>query len=91
MKQITEGTWVELQEEEKLPIRCKLATVVQPGNSYIFVNKRGMKVAEKSRLQLAGLLEKDQLRMIDESQVFDRALQSVISNLRELQRARPKA
>ena len=91
LKQITEGTWVELQENEQLPIRCKLATVVQPGDNYIFVNKRGMKVAEKSRLQLAGLLEKDQVRMIDESQVFDRALQSVIANLRELQRARPQA
>lgn len=90
LKALTEGAWVELSEGDGAPIRCKLATVTQPGHNYVFVNKRGMKVAEKNRLQLAGLLEKDCLRLIDESQVFDRALQSVISNLRDMQRNRPR-
>ena len=85
IRDITEGTWVEITSRET-PIRCKLATVTQPGLSYIFVNRRGMKVLEKSRGELAALIEAGQLKLIDESQVFDRALQSVIGNLRELQR-----
>jgi hypothetical protein len=89
IKAITEGSWVEIQEEGQDPLRCKLATVTQPGDNYVFVNKRGMKVTEKNRMQLAGLLEKDCLKLVDESQIFDRALQSVITNLRELQRNRP--
>lgn len=86
LKSITEGTWVEISEADKEPVRCKLATVTQPGHNYVFVNRRGMKVAEKNRLQLAGLLKEQRLSVIDESQVFDRALQSVIGNLRDLQR-----
>jgi hypothetical protein len=89
IKAITEGFWAEIQEERQDPLRCKLATVTQPGDNYVFVNKRGMKVKEKNRMQLAGLLEKDCLKLVDESRVFDPALQSVITKLRDLQRNRP--
>jgi hypothetical protein len=89
IKAITEGFWAEIQEERQDPLRCKLATVTQPGDNYVFVNKRGMKVKEKNRMQLAGLLEKDCLKLVDESRDFDPALQSVITKLRDLQRNRP--
>jgi hypothetical protein len=71
-------------------LRCKLATIVQPGNRYIFVNRRGMKVAEKNRMELAIALKQRTLAILDESQVFDRALEAVIGNLRQLHR-RPGA
>ncbi|XOV81628.1 MAG: DUF1631 domain-containing protein [bacterium] len=88
LKLITEGTWIEIFTEDERTLRCKLATITQPGNNYIFVNRRGMKVLEKNRGELAEMLEHKQLKRIDESQVFDRALQSVIGNLRQLQRER---
>ena len=37
LKQITEGTWVEIEDEGQT-LRCKLATVTQPGNIHVFVN-----------------------------------------------------
>ncbi len=88
LKLITEGTWIEINNEEERVLRCKLATVTQPGNNYIFVNRRGMKVLEKNRADLASMIERKTLKRIDESQVFDRALQSVIGNLRQMQRER---
>ena len=88
LKLIHEGTWVEIRQEEDRLLRCKLATVTQPGDHYVFVNRRGMKVLEKSKGELAELIEAKQLKLIDESQVFDRALQSVIGNLRQMQRER---
>ena len=87
LKQLTEGTWVEITESDEM-LRCKLATVTQPGNIYVFVNRRGMKVLERNRVQLATLLRENKLKVIDESQVFDRALQSVIGSLRRMQRER---
>jgi len=87
LKAVNEGTWVELEEDRNV-LRCKLATITQPGNTYVFVNRRGMKVMEKSRFELAVLLQNHALKVIDESQVFDRALQSVIGNLRQMQRDR---
>ena len=87
LKLLTEGSWVEIAEEDR-KLRCKLATITQPGDKYIFVNRRGMKVLEKNKLELVELLKQDDLKRIDESQVFDRALQSVIGNLRQMQRKR---
>lgn len=88
LKLITEGSWVEVQQDGDSKLRCKLATVTQPGGNYVFVNRRGMKVLEKSQAELADLVQEEQLKRIDESQVFDRALQSVIGNLRQMQRER---
>jgi len=88
LEPLTEGTWVEIREQHNRINRCKLATVTQPGSMHVFVNRRGMKVLEKSRNQLGEMLLDKHLQIINESQVFDRALQSVIGNLRDMQRQR---
>lgn len=80
------GVWVELTQEDGERLRCKLATIVEPGPRYVFVNRRGMKVLEKSRMGLAVDLKRKALTVLQESQVFDRALQAVIGNLREMHR-----
>ena len=81
---LSEGVWVELEKSPGERIRCKLATIVQPGDLYIFVNRRGMKVAERTRMGLAVDLKREALTVLHESQVFDRALQAVIGNLRQM-------
>ena len=86
INKVTEGVWVEFTHDNGEKLRCKLATIVQPGNRYIFVNRRGMKVAERNRMALAVELKRQTLAVLDESQVFDRALQAVIGNLRQMQR-----
>jgi hypothetical protein len=85
INRLSEGSWVELQQGSDQVLRCKLATIVKPGDRYVFVNRRGMKVAEKSRMELARELQDDRLVMLNDSQVFDRALQAVIGNLRQIQ------
>ncbi len=80
------GVWVELLQDDGERLRCKLATVVEPGPRYVFVNRRGMKVLEKSRMGLAVDLKRKALTILEESQVFDRALQAVIGNLRQMHR-----
>lgn len=86
LKPYTEGTWVELKTEDDTIARCKLSTVTYPTHQFIFVNRRGMKVFEKSATDMLDLISAEKIRLIDESQVFDRALQSVIGNLRKLHR-----
>ena len=84
---LREGSWVEMKQTSGEILRCKLSTIIDPGGRYIFVNRRGMKVAEKSRRGLAVELKRKALAILEESEVFDRALQAVIGNLRQLQRA----
>lgn len=86
INRLAEGTWVEIHQEGEAVLRCKLATVVRPGDRYVFVNRRGMKVAEKTRMELARELQDDKLVVLNDAQVFDRALQAVIGNLRQIQR-----
>ena len=78
------GSWVELQENEEHKLRCKLAAILKQTGKYIFVNRTGMKVLEKTRMGLAVEFRRGAVRMLDDALLFDRALESVIGNLRKL-------
>jgi len=81
------GSWVEIQEDEEHKLRCKLAAVIRPSCRYIFVNRTGMKVLEKTRMSLALEFHRNAVRLLDDALLFDRALESVIGNLRRLKNA----
>nr|WP_298135801.1 DUF1631 domain-containing protein [uncultured Pseudomonas sp.] len=78
------GSWVEFQEDEEHKLRCKLAAVIKPTGKFIFVNRTGMKVLEKTRMGLAVEFRRGAIRLLDDALLFDRALESVIGNLRRL-------
>ncbi|GAB3093101.1 DUF1631 domain-containing protein [Aestuariicella hydrocarbonica] len=78
-----QGAWFEVAEPGQPVFRCRLAAVMKAVDKFIFVNRSGMKVAEKSRKELARALETKVFRALDDGMLFDRALESVIGNLRE--------
>jgi hypothetical protein len=81
------GGWVEIQEDEEHKLRCKLAAIVEPSGRYVFVNRTGMKVLEKTRMGLAMEFRRGTIRLLDDALLFDRALESVLGNLRKLKGA----
>lgn len=81
------GSWVEFQEDEEHKLRCKLAAVIKATGKYVFVNRTGMKVLEKTRMGLAVEFRRGTIRLLDDALLFDRALESVIGNLRRLKNA----
>ncbi|OCX23738.1 DUF1631 domain-containing protein [Pseudomonas graminis] len=78
------GSWIEIQEDESHKLRCKLAAIVDPSGRYVFVNRTGMKVLEKTRMGLAVEFRRGAIRVLDDALLFDRALESVLGNLRKL-------
>ncbi|OYW95881.1 MAG: thymidine phosphorylase [Pseudomonadales bacterium 32-61-5] len=78
------GSWVEFQEDEEHKLRCKLAAIIKSTGKYIFVNRTGMKVLEKTRMGLAIEFRRGAIRLLNDTLLFDRALESVIGNLRQL-------
>ena len=66
-------------------IRCNLAVVIKSIGKYVFVNRHGIKVDEKSTDQMALSLQDGTLKHLDDSQLFDRALEAVIGSLRQQQ------
>jgi len=77
------GGWVELQQDGH-SVRCRLAAVIRSTGKFIFVNRAGVKVAENNREGLAQAYRTGMLTILDEGRLFDRALESVIGNLREM-------
>lgn len=78
------GSWVEIHEDESHKLRCKLAAIVEPSGRYVFVNRTGMKVLKKTRMGLAVEFRRGTIRVLDDALLFDRALESVLGNLRKL-------
>ncbi|MEH6386775.1 MAG: DUF1631 domain-containing protein [Pseudomonas profundi] len=84
------GSWFELAPSEGQPAqRCKLAAVISFSGNHIFVNRSGVKVAEFRTQALQRHFDHGLIQLIDDNQLFDRALESVIGNLRQLQSGRP--
>jgi len=75
------GSWIELTRDETR-VRCKLAAFIKATGKYIFVNRSGAKVAEYLRPELAADMEAGKISMLDDGLIFDRALESIIDNLR---------
>lgn len=78
---LTAGSWVQFNQGDDAGFRCRLAAVMKPSGKYIFVNRSGKKVAEWTRAQLASNVAKDLVSLLDDRLLFDRALESVISQL----------
>jgi len=82
--QMRPGSWFELKQQHEPAIRCKLSAIIRATGRYIFVNRHGLKVLDKNRNGLALAIKRGELRMLDDALLFDRALESVISNLRRM-------
>ena len=83
VEELRAGSWVELMIDNEFK-RCKLAARIASTGKYIFVNRSGMKMAEFLTHDLCVTLQLEKLKILDDDALFDRALESVISNLRNM-------
>ncbi|TVS17681.1 MAG: DUF1631 family protein [Gammaproteobacteria bacterium] len=74
--------WVELQTRTGRIARCRLAAITGTPERCIFLNRRGLRIDTMSRLDLARAIDDERLRVLDDRQMFDRALEEVIGGLR---------
>ncbi|MET4027421.1 hypothetical protein ABIE59_002956 [Marinobacter sp. MBR-99] len=79
--QLRVGSWIEMVRDDTR-VRCKLAAFIKATGKYIFVNRSGAKVAEYHRDDLAVALQDGGITLLDDGLIFDRALESIIDNLR---------
>lgn len=83
VERLSAGHWVELEVEQNVS-RCKLAAKISSTGKYIFVNRSGVKVAEFFTKELAAEYQQGRIKILDDEALFDRALESVIANLRAM-------
>ncbi|RMH38397.1 MAG: DUF1631 domain-containing protein [Gammaproteobacteria bacterium] len=77
------GTWFEMTRDGN-KTRCKLAAIIPTVDRYVFVSRTGTKVADYTRAGLAIAMRRGEMRPLEDGALFDRALESVIANLRAL-------
>ncbi|MFD2229882.1 DUF1631 domain-containing protein [Alkalimarinus sediminis] len=75
------GSWLEFHEDGKI-VRCKLAALIRVTGKYIFVDRSGIKIADKNKSELLEMAQLGQVNILNDGLLFDRALESVIGNLR---------
>ena len=84
VRRMAVGTWVEFLQSEGA-IRHRLVAKIHSSEKLIFANKRGIKAAELSMMQLAIELNKQRAIILTEQpQMFDRALLNVVDGLKKL-------
>lgn len=76
------GSWVEFRLVNGASFRCKLSAVIEEADCFVFVNRMGLKVIEKSRIELAHEMRRGRLTMLEQGALIDRALTAVVGNLR---------
>lgn len=83
VRRLSVGSWMEWHRSSDDMVRCKLAAVIKATGKYIFVNRSGVKVVEFQESDLARAMANAEIVMLDDSLIFDRALESVIDSLRQ--------
>lgn len=77
------GVWLEFKGVAGTPVRCTLAAKIDSIDKMFFVNRQGVKVVELTRMRLARELKAGSVKIVSEGSLVDRAMESVISKLKE--------
>lgn len=76
------GNWVEFSLVNGASFRCKLSAIIEEAECFVFVNRMGLKVIEKTRSELAHELRRGRLTVLEQGALIDRALNAVVGSLR---------
>lgn len=84
VRAIKPGTWIEYVDEGGNTERAKLSWISPISSKYLFVNRRGLKVCDKTVMTLAGELRAGTTTVLEEVPLFDRALDAIVAKLRHV-------
>ncbi|AGG90011.1 DUF1631 domain-containing protein [Rhodanobacter denitrificans] len=75
------GTWLEFCLPDEPMTRAKLSWISPMSGRYLFVNRRGLKVADYSPQDLTVLITDGHARMLAANALFDRAMTAIVDKL----------
>src|SRR5690554_527965 len=76
------GHWVEFRLVNGASFRCKLSAIIEEADCFVFVNRMGLKVIEKTRTDLAHEMRRGRMTRLEQGALIDRALDAVVGSLR---------
>ncbi|PWK92192.1 DUF1631 domain-containing protein [Fulvimonas soli] len=75
------GTWLEFCPTGEAVERAKLSWISPMSGRYLFVNRRGLKVADYAPHELAAALAAGSARILASEPLFDRAMDAIVGRL----------
>jgi hypothetical protein len=81
-RELKVGQWLEFTAEDGTTDRAKLSWVSPISGRFLFVNRRGLKVADHSLAGLAQAFAQGTARVLDSTLLFDRAMDAIVERLR---------
>jgi Protein of unknown function (DUF1631) len=82
VRELKVGTWIEFLDEQGAKERAKLSWISPISSKYLFVNRKGLKVADRTLAQLASDLAEARVTVLEEVPLFDRALDAIVERLK---------
>jgi uncharacterized protein DUF1631 len=82
-RSLERGTWVEFEDEDGQLSFAKLAWISPLRGTYLFTNRQGQKAVSMTAEALAEQFRGDRARLVEAEPLIDRALTSVITELRD--------
>ncbi|MEO7433101.1 MAG: DUF1631 domain-containing protein [Dokdonella sp.] len=82
VRELKVGTWIEFVDAGDNRERAKLSWISPISAKYLFVNRRGLKVCDKTVAMLASELRLGTATVLEEVPLFDRALDAIVARLR---------
>lgn len=78
------ASWISYEDnKDGRVLRCKLSAKIEVSDSFIFVNRFGFKVLEKSRKDFAYDMQQNRVKVLASGPLFDRAMSRILGNLRQ--------
>ena len=82
VRELKVGSWIEFVDAGGQLERAKLSWISPISAKYLFVNRRGLKVCDKTVPALAAELRDGSAVVLEEVPLFDRALDAIVARLR---------
>ncbi|NID13873.1 DUF1631 domain-containing protein [Luteibacter yeojuensis] len=82
-RELKVGQWLEFVAADGTTDRAKLSWISPISGRYLFVNRRGLKVADHSLAGLAQAFANGTARVLDSTLLFDRAMDAIVEKLRQ--------
>ncbi len=82
VRELKVGSWIEFVDASGQRERAKLSWISPISAKYLFVNRRGLKVCDKTVRALAAELRDGSAVVLEEVPLFDRALDAIVARLR---------
>jgi hypothetical protein len=83
IKALKAGTWFEFVKDDGSRERAKLLWISTIRSLYLFVNRNGIKIAEKTGKELAEELQRQRAVILEQVALVDRALGAILTRLKE--------